>query len=144
MWNPATEPRPWLCDGCHGCLALWICRIFTSCRCIYIRFTFFHGICKIVFAVFTLHRDTCNKICKTLSVVQHFWMCQIKENLQTFPLATDKLGHLNTSTTYRSQKSQILVIIGTVQIGRSKLSFHSIPFFFTMIFLHLLYCLIWH
>jgi hypothetical protein len=37
-------------------------------------------------------------------------MCQIKENLQTFPLATDKLGHLNTSTTYRSQKSQILVL----------------------------------
>ena len=57
-------------------------------------------------------------------------MCQIKENLQTFPLATDKLGHLNTPTTYRNQKSQILVIIGTVQIGRSKSSFHSIPFFF--------------
>jgi hypothetical protein len=32
--------------------------------------TFFHGICKIVFAVFTLHRDACNKICKTLSVVR--------------------------------------------------------------------------
>jgi hypothetical protein len=31
--------------------------------------TFFHGICKIVFAVFTLHRDACNKICKMLSVV---------------------------------------------------------------------------
>ena len=28
------------------------------------------GICKIVFAVFTLHRDACNKICKTLSVVR--------------------------------------------------------------------------
>jgi len=53
----------------------------------------------------------------------------IKENLQTFPLDTDKLGHLNTPTTYRSQKSQILMIIGTVQIGRSKSSFHSIPFF---------------
>jgi hypothetical protein len=26
---------------------------------------FFHGICKIVFAVFTLHQDACNKICKT-------------------------------------------------------------------------------
>ena len=33
-------------------------------------FTFFHDICKIVFAVFTLHRDACNKICKTLSVVR--------------------------------------------------------------------------
>ena len=44
-------------------LALWICRIFTSCRCICIRFNFFHGICKIVFAVFTLHRDACYKIC---------------------------------------------------------------------------------
>ena len=32
--------------------------------------TFFHGICKIVFAVFTRHRDACNKICKTLSVVR--------------------------------------------------------------------------
>jgi hypothetical protein len=32
--------------------------------------TFFHGICKIILAVFTLHRDTCNKICKTLSVVR--------------------------------------------------------------------------
>ena len=32
--------------------------------------TFFHGICKIVFTVFTLHRDACNKICKTLSVVR--------------------------------------------------------------------------
>jgi hypothetical protein len=32
--------------------------------------TFFHGICKLVFAVFTLHRDACNKICKTLSVVR--------------------------------------------------------------------------
>ena len=25
--------------------------------------TFFHGICKIVFAVFTLHRDAFNQIC---------------------------------------------------------------------------------
>jgi hypothetical protein len=33
--------------------------------------TFFHGIYKIVFAVFTLHRDACNKIDKMLSVV-HF------------------------------------------------------------------------
>ena len=32
--------------------------------------TFFHCICKIVFAVFTLHRDACNKICKTLSIVR--------------------------------------------------------------------------
>jgi hypothetical protein len=32
--------------------------------------TFFHGICKIVFSVFTLHRDACKKICKTLSVVR--------------------------------------------------------------------------
>jgi hypothetical protein len=47
-----------------------ICRIFTSCRCICIRLTFFHGICKIVFDVFTLHRDACNKICKILSVVR--------------------------------------------------------------------------
>jgi hypothetical protein len=32
--------------------------------------TFLHGICKIVFAIFTVHRDACNKICKTLSVVR--------------------------------------------------------------------------
>ena len=51
-------------------LALRICIIFTSCRCICIRFNFFHGICKFVFDVFTLHRDACNKICKTLSVVR--------------------------------------------------------------------------
>jgi hypothetical protein len=30
--------------------------------------TFFHGICKIVFAVFILHRDACNKICKTIDM----------------------------------------------------------------------------
>ena len=43
---------------------------FTSCRCICIRFNFFHGICKIGFAVFTLHQDACKKICKTLSVMR--------------------------------------------------------------------------
>jgi hypothetical protein len=41
------------CDICftNSGLALWICRIFTSCRCFCIKFNFFHGICKIVFAV---------------------------------------------------------------------------------------------
>jgi hypothetical protein len=52
----------------NSVLALWICS--TSCMCICIRFNFFHGICLIVFAVFTLHRDACNTICKTLSVVR--------------------------------------------------------------------------
>jgi hypothetical protein len=31
----------------------------------------------IVFAVFTLHRDACNKICKTLSVVHEVQILQI-------------------------------------------------------------------
>ena len=53
--------------------ALRICRIFTSCRCICTRFNFFSWYLQnhiSLFAVFTLHRDACNKICKTLSVVR--------------------------------------------------------------------------
>jgi hypothetical protein len=44
--------------------------------------TFFHGICKIVFALFTLHRDACNKICKMLSVV-HFMYGETSQTLQS-------------------------------------------------------------
>ena len=42
--------------------------------------TFCCGICQSVFAVFTLHRDACDKICKTLSVVRFMWHHSVELN----------------------------------------------------------------